>query len=481
MLAYEELKGSSGKEIWFRAPRYQTRQLFPRSLPRVRVRSSLHKLQDICIGGISILCNQSAEDLPELGEIVPLSIQQSGYAIFESNARVCRRENSLFGSKLAFSFVNGFVEFDKLMSRNVQAQIAMQSALFAGESSQLVPKEYRVFCADVLKLLGCYRDLLDENKLIAEQFERHFDLDGAYNTCEAHLTRHWRTLWRTGNDLVKDMMSNRDILEATKSFTEVVLTPEMRTGAIWDRSYAKPLGYPGDFEVMNQVYDWQRKGTNAYQMLVHRLGLEVAECIKTRMDVVRDTIGTVVHERGNARTARILSLGSGPAREVELFLAGQSLRNSRVEFTLIDQEPSALKYALEKTYPHVLSSDGHARVQCLHMSFTDIMRGVSALGSLPPQDMVYSVGLIDYLTDHRAAGLVRRLYDSLAPGGLLVIGNMNETPLSNLWPMEFIVDWSLYYRSEAEMLAWAKPLNAARAWTETERTDRVRLLYVRKP
>jgi hypothetical protein len=47
--------------------------------------------------------------------------------------------------------------------------------------------------------------------------------------------------------------------------------------------------------------------------------------------------------------------------------------------------------------------------------------------------------------------------------------------------MEFIADWTLYYRSEAQMLAWTQDLNAAQAWTETERTDRVRMLFVRKP
>lgn len=344
-----------------------------------------------------------------------------------------------------------------------------------------MPKEYRVFCADVLKLLGSYRDLLDENYVLAQQFERGFDLEGVYEACEARLVQHWRTLWRTGNDLVKEIMGDREVLEATKAFTEVVITPEMRLGAIWDRSYAKPLGYPGDFEVMNQVYDWQRTGGNVYQMLMHRLGLEVAECIKTRMEVVRANIARVVHEKGSSRAARILSLGSGPAREIEMFLAGGSLKTRRAEFTLIDQEQSALKYAIEKTFPHVLNSKGQARVQCLNLSFTDILRGTGSLAALPPQDMIYSVGLIDYLADRRAQSLVRRLYDTLASGGLMIIGNMNDTALSNLWPMKFITDWSLYYRGDADMLAWTQGLNPAMAWTETEPTDRVRMLFVVKP
>jgi hypothetical protein len=62
-----------------------------------------------------------------------------------------------------------------------------------------------------------------------------------------------------------------------------------------------------------------------------------------------------------------------------------------------------------------------------------------------------------------------------------MIGNMNECIMSNYWPMEFVVDWSLHYRNEADMLAWTEGLASRRAWTETDRTDRVRLLFVEKP
>jgi trans-aconitate methyltransferase len=481
MLAYEELKGAGGREVWFRAPRYQARKLFPHLPPRVGVNSSLHKLHDISLGGIAIVCSQTAEDIPDVGEVIPLTIQQSGYTIFEANARVCRRESTVFGSKVAFTFVNGFVEFEKLLSRNVQAQIALQSALVNGETARLVPKDYRLFCADVLRVLGSYRNLLDENMNLARQFERDFDFDGAYEACEARLVQHWQALWRAGNDLARSVMANREVLEATKAFTEVVLTPQICEGAIFNRSYMKPLGYPGDFEIMNQIYDWERRGTSVYQQLMHRLGLDVGEFVKTRMEAVCAHIGHVVNEKGNARAARIMSLGCGPAREVELFLRSGELKNKRAEFTLIDQEQAALSHAIEKTFPHVLKANGQARVQCLNMSFTDIVRSNSGLISLPPQDLIYCVGLIDYLADRRAATLVRRLYDALAPGGLLIIGNMNETLHSAIWPLEFLLDWSLYYRSDAEMLAWINGVQPATAYTETDSTDRVRLLFARKP
>lgn len=481
MLAYEELKGSIGKEIWFRPPRFSARELFPSRLPRVRVGADAYQLHDIGIGGLSALSRNSSGANLAVGEVVSLTVQQCGLPIFEAQARVSRVESTHFGSKVAFAFVDAFVEFDKLLNRNVQAQIAAQPLLLNAESHQLVPRDYRVLCSDTLRFLRSYRALLTREVGSTREVQHGLDTNSAYEACEARMVEHWRSLWRTGNDLARDMMEHREVREATKEFTELVLTPEMRLGAIWDRSYGKPLGYPGDFVVMNQVYDNTRVGNDVYQMLIHRLGLEVAECIATRMQVVRGHISNVVRERGEGRAAKIMSLGCGSAREVELFLSTQRVAGRRVDFTLIDQEEAALRYAYEHTYPAVLGAKGQFSVQCLNMSFTDILRWTSGISMLPPQDMIYSVGLIDYLTDRRATSLVHRLYGALAPGGLLVIGNMNETPLSNLWPMEFIADWTLEYRNDAQMMAWVEGLEPKKAWTETEPTERVRLLFVRKP
>lgn len=481
MLAYEELKGSTGREIWFRPTRYEARKLFPNHAPRVRLKLASYQLHDISLTGISVLAKQSVEDELEPGEIVPLAFQQGGLSIFEGKAKVRRTENTVFGSKVALSFEDSYMDFDRLLSRNVQAQIAANGNFISGERSTLVPVEYRTFCSDVLGLLRSYRSLLDENINLADSFSHAFDAVGAYEACEGRLIEQWRTLWFRGNEIVRGVMDHRDQREATKEFTELVLTPEMRAGAIWDRSYAKPFGYPGDFRIMNQVYDWEKTGASVYQQLMHRLGLEVAECIETRMQVVRAKMGDVVRSRGQGRAARILSLGSGPAREIETFLTGPNARAGHSEFTLVDQETRALSYAYDRAYPHVIKLGGLAKVQCLNISFTDILRANGGLQNIPPQDMIYSVGLLDYLSDRRARMLVQRLYDALSPGGLLIIGNMNETPLSNLWPMEFIADWTLQYRGDAEMCGWAQGLGAAEYWTETERTERVRLLFIRKP
>ena len=479
MLAYDELKGSEGRRIWYRPPRYEAHKLFPGRAPRVSLRSRSYMLQNISLGGVAAV-SKEADQVPDIGEILPLEIQQGDITIFESRARVCRAEQTVFGAKIALNFVDSFVDFDKLINRNAQAQIATRTWSYS-QATTKVAAEYRAFIADVLSLLRSHNAILARNRDAASQLQHAFDINGAFEACETQLLPEWRHVWETGNQFARAAMADREIREATKVMTELVLTPEMRLGAIWDRSYAKPMGYPGDFQIMNQVYDWERRGATVYEMLMHRVGLDVAECIKTRMEVVQEHIAETVFAEGRGRPARIMSLGSGPAREVELFFKGVCNTDGHAEFTLIDQEEDALRYASEKAYPHLLRLAGRYHMQCLNMSFTDILRGTSGLDRLRSQDLIYSVGLLDYLADRRARGLVHRLYSQLAPGGLLIIGNMNDTSLSNLWPMEFIADWTLEYRNEAQMLGWVEGLETAENWTETECTGRVRLLFARKP
>src|SRR5690348_7299041 len=118
MLAYEQLQGAGGRQRRYRAPRYDARRLFPNLVPRVRVRTATYRLHDISLGGLAALAKQTELDTLEPGEKVELSIQQSGIPIFETAANVCRLENTVFGSKVAFSFLDRPMDLGKLLTRN---------------------------------------------------------------------------------------------------------------------------------------------------------------------------------------------------------------------------------------------------------------------------------------------------------------------------------------------------------------------------
>jgi extracellular factor (EF) 3-hydroxypalmitic acid methyl ester biosynthesis protein len=61
-------------------------------------------------------------------------------------------------------------------------------------------------------------------------------------------------------------------------------------------------------------------------------------------------------------------------------------------------------------------------------------------------DFVYCAGLFDYLTDRTCRQLMNIFHSWLAPGGLLLATNVNDTkPFRHM--LEFVLDWHLIYRN----------------------------------
>ena len=69
---------------------------------------------------------------------------------------------------------------------------------------------------------------------------------------------------------------------------------------------------------------------------------------------------------------------------------------------------------------------------------------------LPPQDLIYSVGLIDYFDDPFVVKLLNSIYGLLRPGGRVVLGNFHPRNPSKML-MEAVLQWKLIHRDEADM------------------------------
>jgi len=474
---YEELPGQDGRAINFRAERVKARSLFPKLRPNLEVGAEVLGLENVSLSGLAALTDRETEWSKDAGSVVPIRLMLADSVLYEGCGEVRWHEKTAFGTKVGLRFESGALDLAVLRSRH--DDLALRQRLFNDweENRKLVDPLYRQMCADIVETLRTYRAALESfEQRAAEQPEAmaSFAAD-----CEKRLLEKWREFWFRSNDLLRPVIDDPRRLAATKEFTERVLTPELMDGPIWRRSYEKPLGYPGDYKIMQYAYDFEPEGDSAYGRLLHRLGLEAAECIATRKNMMTDTIAQMVSESDGGEPVRMVSLGCGPARELRDYLeAGRPPRP--LAATLIDQDGDALSQAHRDLYPHQLSTNGMVDVRALHASFTQILKPGSIFRDIPPQDLIYSVGLIDYLTDHRAQALAAALFGKLAPGGRLVIGNMRDTRIGNLWPMEFLTDWSLHYRSQSEMLAMADRIQPAKTWLEADPTGRVYMLSLEK-
>ena len=475
MKTYEELTGGEGRRVFYRAERFRTRDLFKRSAPDLAIDGTSHELVDMSLSGLGARAAQGSNDLRSPGARVHVQLGLHGIALFEGTGEVARVEPTPVGTKIGLRLVDRCLNIGQLVSKYQELLIRSDLASFVGQADSCVTPEYRTLCADMVHLMRTYRAGLERFEATKPEPAAAADMLAA---CEERILPSWRALWRQGNALVMPIMDDPAALRATKRFTELLITPDFLAGAIVRRSYEKPLGYPGDFQIMNMIYDWQRVGDRLFDKLMHRLGLEPGESIVTRMVMMRQAIAKTVSQNAG-RMTRVASIGSGPAREVVDFLQLRELPGS-VQFTLVDQDHGALSHAYERTYSEVMRLRGQASVACLHASFSQLLKAGDLFGALPPQDLIYTAGLVDYLAPRRAKALAASLYDRLAPGGALIIGNLAKTPESCLWPLEFICDWSLVYRDERDMRALAADLPGASVEVVHDWTGRVCVLTVRR-
>jgi len=147
---------------------------------------------------------------------------------------------------------------------------------------------------------------------------------------------------------------------------------------------------------------------------------------------------------------RVFNLGCGPAKEVQDFLA-QHHWSDRTEFTLLDFNEETFKYTGKILEELRVKHGRRTRFQMVRKSVNQLLKDASRPhDGTSFYDLVYCAGLFDYLNDAVCKRLMNFFYDLLAPGGLLVVTNVDSSnPSQNL--MEYISDWHLVYRNRHQM------------------------------
>lgn len=296
-----------------------------------------------------------------------------------------------------------------------------------------------------------------------------------------NLWNEWRSAWADAAACLPEIAATPAHLRLAKDYTEAQLTPELMGAPLWYQAYTKPLGYPGDYVAMNYMYDGTPAGDTPFGSVAHELAVHIGQFVVKRKDLVRQAIAEAAAKHDAAGPCVIASLGCGPAREVTEFLAHDPLSARATQFFLVDHDGAALCFAGRQLTAAVGvgPSVGAARIEMRHLSVLRLLREIDPTELLPPADLIYSAGLLDYFSDRTCRILTQRLYRALRPGGHLLLGNM-KAGTDMLWPLELIADWSLRYRTAESILAWTDGLEGAEILLRTEATGYDYLLSVRK-
>ena len=249
-----------------------------------------------------------------------------------------------------------------------------------------------------------------------------------------------------------------DVQPVHRSYIKKQLHPIIMCSPFIYRTYQKPLGYAGDYEMVSMMLRDPYEGSSIFAKMLNRLCLEIPPVIahRNRIDYLCESLGRETARAVAAgRHCRIYNLGCGPAQEVQRFLSKNPISN-HADFHLLDFNDETVAFTSNTLQESAARAGRTTSLRVIKRSVQQVLKETvkSPGGDAEQYDLVYCAGLFDYLSDRVCRRLLSIFYDKLAPGGLLIATNVHP---SNPWKnwMEYLGEWHLVYRTEAEFLRLA--------------------------
>jgi extracellular factor (EF) 3-hydroxypalmitic acid methyl ester biosynthesis protein len=234
-------------------------------------------------------------------------------------------------------------------------------------------------------------------------------------------------------------------------YAKRLLHPLVLCAPFMHRTYKKPLGYAGDYEMVRMMTMDPFQGHSLFAKLLNQFFLYTPPVVahRNRIDtLVRYLEAESLRFAHKKERANIFNLGCGPASEIQRFLKGSN-RSDHCDFTLLDFNDETVAFA-QRTLNQIRDQNRRRTgIEVIKKSVTQLIKS-SAQFDPGGYDFVYCAGLFDYLSDNVSTMLLEVFYELVAPGGLVLVSNVDACNPSRGW-MECVVDWHLVYRNAAQM------------------------------
>jgi len=245
-------------------------------------------------------------------------------------------------------------------------------------------------------------------------------------------------------------------LTTHKVFARREIHPLILCSPFMLRAFTKPLGYAGDYEMVNMLLRDPWEGGSTYAKIINAIVLrsDGAQAHRNRIVKLYHYLEQeAIRVRKLGRPLRVLNVACGPSAEVLQFIAA-SEHSQHCQLTLLDFNAETLEYTRAKIQDAVRVSGRLLTVEFVHKSIHELLLEAKARKDSPSvatHDFVYCAGLFDYLSDRICARLLDLFYRWTEPGGLVATNVHPRNPVR--YVLEHLLEWNLNYRDEAQLLA----------------------------
>lgn len=245
-----------------------------------------------------------------------------------------------------------------------------------------------------------------------------------------------------------------EVAPVHRTYAQAALHPLLLRAPFVYRTFTKPLGYAGDYEMVNQILSDPQQGPTTYFQIVNTAFLKaaVATAHRNRIDLLVDFLTRQAEAaRAAGRQFRVLNVGCGPAFEIQRFVR-EYAHPEMLSFQLVDFSEETLEYTRASIEKACQGAGRSVEVEMVHQSVHDLLKRRIANDDASARefDAVYCAGLFDYLSDKVCARLLSHFASRTRPRGHVLVTNVHSNNPEK-YGMEHLLEWYLVYRDEARM------------------------------
>lgn len=348
-----------------------------------------------------------------------------------------------YGAQFSFSNGNHLAQIRKFVFENFA-----RKATVAIDNEDLKKKAKRFFNDDVKHYC--------ENISALVQDISHGKIES--EVAESRLTDLTDEILLKGNELEK-LADNEVYMKKIKQVFREIAGCWFYKSPIVKMAYDKPRGYPGDYQLFEIIYDnkpQSEEGSLAYycdRYFLRNIYGQAARARKNKMkNILQDCI-----ENSNLETIKLLNIACGPSRDIrELFSDPYLASIKQVVFTGLDNDEEALKFSgakLNHLPPNI-------QIRLLNENVLNIFRDSKYYDIIGKQDVIYILGLTEYLPDSIFRRLARFLFQLLNDNGMLVITYKDEAIEFPSLPPSWFCDWRFIKRTKEDLMKTAKEIGS---------------------
>lgn len=280
-------------------------------------------------------------------------------------------------------------------------------------------------------------------------------------------------------DKLESLLADRIIVKKIKETFRLLCGPWAYKGKIVKRAFEKPRGYPGDYLMLEAIYDNKSVSEDiGYCADMYILNNKYAIAVRNRKDMMKDILIDYISNNFSS-DINILNIACGSCREIAETFSSKFKPNNKVNFSLVDHDEEALVFS-KKVLGFIKSE--YVNFKFLqHNVLKHLKEEERYINILGKYDLVYTIGLPDYVPDKIFKRLISFWFKLLKPKGSLILAHKDTSiykPISTDW----WADWTFFPRDEKNLLSMISEceINNFDLKVEREKSNLIMFLTITK-